>query len=34
MVTTAGDGHDDDERKPDYVFAVPQSQPRPLTAWY
>jgi hypothetical protein len=33
MVTTAGDDHDD-ERKPDYGFAVPQSQLRPLTAWY
>jgi hypothetical protein len=33
MVTTAGNDHED-ERKPDYVFVVPQSQLRPLTAWY
>jgi hypothetical protein len=33
VATTAGDDHDD-ERKPDYVFAVPQSQLRPLSACY
>ena len=34
VATTSGDDHDDGERKPDYVFAVPQSQLRPLSAWY
>jgi hypothetical protein len=33
MVTTAGNNHED-ECKPDYVFAVPQSQLWLLTAWY
>ena len=27
------DDHDDSERKPDYVFAVPQSQLRPRSGW-
>ncbi len=34
VASTSGDDHDDGERKPDYVFAVPQSQLRPLSAWY